>query len=73
MVKVKNKILELRADGLSYRQIQAILGCSKGTIAYHCNPNEKQNAKERRLKNRIKITESRKKAVAFIVSSLLSR
>ena len=46
----KDKILKLRAEGKSYREIQSILGCSKSTISYHCgNGNEKK-----RVKNDIK-------------------
>jgi NAD-dependent dihydropyrimidine dehydrogenase PreA subunit len=38
----KEKILKLRSQGLSYRQIEKELGCSKGTIAYHLGDNQKQ-------------------------------
>lgn len=34
---MKDKILELRKNNLSYNEIQKILGCSKSTISYHCN------------------------------------
>lgn len=37
MSKLKNEILELRKNGLSYNQIKNKLGCSKSTISYHCN------------------------------------
>ena len=40
-MKHKDKILELWSKGYSYRQIQAKLGCSKGTIAYHCGEGQK--------------------------------
>jgi len=47
------KILKLRGEGLSYRQIQVRLGCSKGTISYHCGAGQKNktlaNTKKRRL------------------------
>jgi DNA-binding CsgD family transcriptional regulator len=33
---LKNDIIELRNQGKSYREIQKILGCSRGTINYHC-------------------------------------
>jgi len=36
----KEKIISLRKSGLTYKQIQDELGCSKSTIAYHCK-NEK--------------------------------
>lgn len=35
-------ILDLRAQGKSYREIESILGCSKGTIAYHLGTDQKQ-------------------------------
>jgi NAD-dependent dihydropyrimidine dehydrogenase PreA subunit len=46
-MKHKDKILKLRADGKSYRQIQDIVGCSKGTIAYHLGDGQKQKTLER--------------------------
>ena len=33
---MKEKILKLREEGKSYNEIKKILGCSKGTISYHC-------------------------------------
>lgn len=33
---IKSDILNLRKKGKSYREIEAILKCSKSTIAYHC-------------------------------------
>jgi len=36
---MKEKILKLRKEGLSYKKIQKILGCSLGTIGYHCKIN----------------------------------
>ena len=43
----KENILRLRSEGKSYRQIQAILGCSKGTIAYHLGPGQKEKTLNR--------------------------
>jgi DNA invertase Pin-like site-specific DNA recombinase len=34
---MKENILKLRKEGKSYNEIKEILGCSKGTIAYHCS------------------------------------
>ena len=34
---MKQKILELREQGKSYNEISKILGCSKGTVSYHCS------------------------------------
>jgi IS30 family transposase len=36
---MKEKILELRKNGLSYVEIQKQLGCSKSTISYNCKKN----------------------------------
>lgn len=44
MVDHKENILKLRGEGKSYREIQNILGCSKGTIAYHLGDGQKQKA-----------------------------
>lgn len=33
---MKDKIIELRKNGLSFNQISEQLGCSKSTISYHC-------------------------------------
>ena len=33
---IKEDILNLRRKGKSYKEIEAILNCSKGTISYHC-------------------------------------
>lgn len=50
----KENILKLRSEGKSYRQIQYILGCSKGTIAYHLGPGQKDKTKERTNRARTK-------------------
>jgi len=56
------KIKELAKQGLSYRQIQDELGCSKSTISYHLGKEQKQKAylrmrkaKERRREERLKL------------------
>ena len=33
---LKNDIVQMRNEGKSYREIQKILSCSRGTINYHC-------------------------------------
>lgn len=38
---MKHKILKLREDGKTYNEIKKILGCSKGTISYHCGEGQK--------------------------------
>ena len=39
---MKDKILKLREEGKSYKEIMNILGCSKGTISYHCGEGQKK-------------------------------
>ena len=46
MTKYRDEILRLRAEGKTYNEIQAELGCSKGTIAYHCGEGQEQKYKE---------------------------
>ena len=33
---LKSEIVQMRNEGKSYREIQKILNCSRGTINYHC-------------------------------------
>ena len=33
---LKSDIVQLRNEGKSYREIQKLLNCSRGTINYHC-------------------------------------
>lgn len=33
---LKNEIFRMRNEGKSYREIQKVLNCSRGTINYHC-------------------------------------
>tara|TARA_R110000772_G_scaffold1210_2_gene4291 strand:- start:18036 stop:18593 length:558 start_codon:yes stop_codon:yes gene_type:complete len=58
---LKEKILELRENGKSYNEIKKILGCSKGTISYHCGKGQKEKSlirnKKRRENNIIAKTE----------------
>ena len=49
-MKVKDKILQLRSEGKSYREIKQILGCSSSTISYHCGEGQKQKNKIRTAK-----------------------
>lgn len=50
-MRVKQQILELRSEGKTYNQIKDILGCSKGTISYHCGDGQKEKYKETRKRN----------------------
>ena len=49
---MKEKIIELKNEGKSYRQIQKILNCSKGTISYHLGINQKEKTNNRTKKRR---------------------
>ena len=44
---LKEKILDLRDKGFTYRQIEKKLGCSKSVISYHCNPDQKKKVWDR--------------------------
>ena len=43
----REDILNLRKQGLTYKEIQAELGCSKGTISYHCGSNQREKTRVR--------------------------
>lgn len=44
---MKDRILELRAQGKTYNEIKAELGCSKSAIAYHCGEGQKEKSNNR--------------------------
>ena len=47
-----DEIKALRNKGYSYNEIAKELGCSKGTISYHCGEGQKEKAEARRKKRR---------------------
>lgn len=47
------KIIELRSQGKTYKEIIDITGCSKGTVAYHCGPGQKEKKQKRDKKRTI--------------------
>lgn len=49
---MKDEILKLRSESKSYNEIKNILGCSKGTIAYHCGDGQKDKVKTRTKNHR---------------------
>lgn len=51
-MKHKDNILKLYAEGKSYREIEKILGCSKGTIAYHVGKGQKEKTHARTTRGR---------------------
>ena len=48
---MKEQILELRAQGLSYNEIVKELGCSKSSVSYHCGKGQKRKQQIRNLRN----------------------
>jgi len=50
-MKHKEAILRLRKAGKKYQEIKDILGCSKGTICYHCGNGQKEKTKKRQQKS----------------------
>lgn len=57
---MKEQILELRAQGKTYNEIVEILGCSKGTVSYHCGEGQKEKSTKRRRKSRVENPLSKK-------------
>lgn len=57
---MKEKILQLRKQGKTYKEIKQILGCSKGTIAYYCGVDQKEKTRNRTRKLRLNNTLSQK-------------
>lgn len=47
---MKEGILKLRAEGKTYNEIKEILGCSKGTISYHCGIKREDKVPDNTLK-----------------------
>ena len=52
----KEEIIRLHKEGKSYRQIQEILGCSKGTISYHLGMGQKEKSISRKRMIRSRVT-----------------
>jgi hypothetical protein len=49
-----DEIIRLRNEGKKYREIQEILGCSKGTISHHLGNGQKEKARNRQTVSRHK-------------------
>jgi len=54
-MSLRDQILELKAQGRSYNDIQKELKCSKGTIAYYLGEGQKEKAQKRQNDARAKI------------------
>jgi hypothetical protein len=61
MTQLSDKIQDMHNRGMSYRQIQSELGCSKGTIAYHLGDDQKAKTRRRTTENQIKLREDVRK------------
>lgn len=48
---MKERILQLRAEGKKYDEICAILGCAKSTVSYHCSGNKDKTRVNNRTYN----------------------
>ena len=62
----KSQILELRSQGLSYKEIQNQLGCSKSTISYHLGEGQKEKSNKRLQETRSKKSVLQTKIERFI-------
>lgn len=49
---MKEQILKLRNEGKTYNEIVDIVGCSKGTVSYHCGKGQKEKTINRTRKYR---------------------
>ena len=49
---MRDKIIQMRETGASYRDIQKELGCSIGTVSYYCGTGQKEKAINRLRKNK---------------------
>jgi transcriptional antiterminator len=55
MTDLSNNISALRDEGMTYKQIQEKLGCSKATISYHIGAGQAQKTRNRTRDRRNKI------------------
>lgn len=54
---MKEKILKLRNEGKTYKQIAKELTCAVSTISYHCGEGQKKKNQLRNLRNAVKRNE----------------
>lgn len=66
MSTLSDQILDLKSQGLTYNEISAKLGCSKGLISYYLNPGGKTKSLDRQRKNRSKNHPYTKKLEHFL-------
>jgi 5-methylcytosine-specific restriction endonuclease McrA len=70
---MKEEILRLKSEGKSYKEIQELLGCSKGTISYHCGTGQKEKTKNRRDKRRENIIKSKTDNFKYVKSRVKNK
>ena len=49
---MKEDILRLRAEGMTYSQIKNLLNCSSSTISYHCGQGQREKTLDRQRRSR---------------------
>ena len=55
MDTLKDKILNLKLQGIKQSEIAKLLNCSTGTVSYHCNPEvKKRTIIKKRIRNQMK-------------------
>lgn len=78
-MELSERILELRGEGKSYREIRNLLKCSSATISFHCSLGQKEKVKERRKKRNAistlisKVQRFRNRQISEKVRSFLRR
>lgn len=59
---MRDKIIDYRQQGMTYREIREQLGCSKGTISYHLGIGQKEKTRKRSQHYRASVREYIQKA-----------
>jgi 5-methylcytosine-specific restriction endonuclease McrA len=73
MKNYKLKILKLRKEGKTYRQIMENLGCAYSTVSYYLSKTVRENSKKRSLKNKKKYdSKNPKDRLSAIIQSKLA-
>jgi 5-methylcytosine-specific restriction endonuclease McrA len=49
---MKDRILQLRSQGFSYKQICEALGCTKSLVSYYCGAGQKEKTRSRNIRRR---------------------
>ncbi len=65
---MKEQIQKLRAEGLGYKKIAKLVGCSRSLVVYYCDTNAKDKLKIRMRQRRSKVHPYKTKWVKFTES-----